>query len=157
MLREFVFDTIRLGGLGAALLSCVTLSGCSGSSSIDISKLPPPVNVALPTTAGEATQIAAADALGRIGQPAVPALSEALADPDAVVRLQACRALAYMGAKAAPAVPQLVKRLYLDSEEAVRLQAARALGQIGEDAKPAVPPLMEMLKGQTRQTTNDKG
>jgi len=60
-----------------------------------------------------------------------------------------------MGDKASPAVPELVQRLY-DSEEAVRMQAANALGQIGEDARPAVPQLVEMLKGQARQTINDK-
>ena len=131
------------------------MSGCNSSSSIDIAKLPPPVNVALPSTAGEATQIAAADALGRIGGPAVPALADALSNTDAVVRLQACRALAYMGARASPAVPQLVERLY-DSEEAVRTQAAGALGQIGEEARPAVPQLMEMLKGKPAPAKNDK-
>src|SRR5262249_4514359 len=131
------------------------LSGCNSGSTLDTTNLPPPVNAALPTTAGETTQVAAADALGRIGLPAVDSLAEALSDPSAVVRLQACRALAYMGAKAAPAVPALVQRLY-DSEEAVRTQAANALGQIGEGAGPAVPPLMEMLKGRTPQTINDK-
>jgi hypothetical protein len=133
----------------------VALAGCNGSTSIDISKLPAPVNVALPITAGESTQIAAADALGRIGGPAVPALADALTDPNAVVRLQACKALAYMGAKASPAVPELVQRLY-DSEEAVRMQAANALGQIGEEARPAVPQLVEMLKGQSDKTINSK-
>jgi len=110
--------------------------GCNGSTSIDLAKLPPPVNVALPSTAGEATQIAAADALGRIGSPAVQSLAQSPSDQDAVVRLHACKALAYMGAKASPAVPELVQRLY-DSEEAVRVQAANALGQIG--TKPSWP------------------
>jgi hypothetical protein len=155
MLPKLGFKTIRLDVLVTVGLSFMMLSGCSGSSSIDISKLPPPVNVALPTTAGEATQIAAADALGRIGAPAVPALAGALSDSDAVVRLQACRALAYMGARASPAVPDLVQRLY-DSEEAVRTQAANALGQIGEEARPAVPPLMEMLKGKATGGKSDK-
>src|SRR5262245_31191796 len=154
---KFVLEMLRIGVLGAVVSGLITLSGCNGGSSLDISKLPPPVNVALPTTAGEATQIAAADALGRIGQPAVPALSDALSDPDAVVRLQACRALAYMGARASAAVPELVKRLYVDPEEAVRTQAANALGQIGDEAKPAVPSLMEMLKGRKPQTTSDQG
>jgi HEAT repeats len=143
------------GSLLCVVFGVVALTGCNGSTSIDISKLPPPVNVALPVTAGESTQIAAADALGRIGGPAVPALADALTDPNAVVRLQACKALAYMGAKASPAVPELVQRLY-DSEEAVRMQAANALGQIGEESRPAVPQLVEMLKGQTRQTINDR-
>jgi hypothetical protein len=139
----------------AVTIGPVMMTGCNGSSSIDISKLPPPVNVALPTTAGETTQIAAADALGRIGGPAVPALSDALSDSDAVVRLQACKALAFMGAKASPAVPELVQRLY-DSEEAVRTQAANALGQIGDEARPAVPQLVEMLKGKGAGTKSDK-
>src|SRR5262249_50294106 len=123
MLPKLGFKAIRSDLLVAVGLSLGMLSGCGGSSSMDLAQLPAPVNVALPSTAGEPTQIAAADALGRIGGPAVPALAGALSDPNAVVRLQACKALAYMGARASPAVPDLVQRLY-DSEEAVRMQAA---------------------------------
>jgi len=76
MRATFVVQSSCIGLLGAVWLA--GLSGCNSSTSIDISKLPAPVNVALPVTAGDATQIAAADALGRIGNPAVPALAGAL-------------------------------------------------------------------------------
>jgi HEAT repeat protein len=128
----------------ASLLVCVFLTGCGGPST-ETTKLGEPVNVALQATAGEPIQLAAADALGRIGEPAVPALTEALFDGNAVVRLQAARALGYMGAQATAAVPALERALH-DQDEAVRQQAALALGQIGPPAAPAVPSLLQMLK-----------
>lgn len=134
---------IILGVMGAGLLA---IAGCGGESSNDLPKNPPPVNTALPMSSAELTQTAAADALGRIGQPAVQPLCEALVDPNATVRLQACKALAYMGAEASNAVPSLIHTLN-DPEESVRIQAANALGQIGAPAKDAVPPLMQMLRG----------
>ncbi len=74
-------------------------------------------------------------------------LSEALSDPDPSVRTEACRALAFMGAKAKDAVPSLTRTLS-DSEENVRVEAAHALGQIGEPAQLAIPELMQMLHKQ---------
>ncbi|HVX10313.1 MAG TPA: HEAT repeat domain-containing protein [Pirellulales bacterium] len=87
----------------------------------------------------------AADALARIGDPALPALIATLQDPDHSIRAQAARALARMGPKAAPAVPELIVALD-DSNEEVRQGAARALGQIGADAEEAVPALIKALK-----------
>jgi HEAT repeat protein len=87
----------------------------------------------------------AADALARIGDPALPALVATLRDPDHSVRAQAARALARMGPKAASAVPELIIALD-DSNEEVRQGAARALGQIGADAEKAVPALIKALK-----------
>jgi HEAT repeat protein len=63
-----------------------------------------------------------------------------------VVRLQSCRALAYMGAQGKDAVPALIRTLN-DPIIAVRDAAADALGQIGLPAAPAVPALMQMLRG----------
>ena len=111
-------------------------SGCNGAPSVETGKLPSPVNVAMPATTGDNSQLAAADALGRIGEPAVASLTNVLTDPDPVVRLQACRALAYMGSQAKEAVPYLTQTLG-DQNEAVRQQAAVALGQIGSPAAPA--------------------
>ena len=105
-------------------------AGCNGAPSVETGKLPSPVNVAMPATTGDNSQLAAADALGRIGEPAVTSLTNVLTDPDPVVRLQACRALAYMGLQAKEAVPYLTQALG-DQNEAVRQQAAVALGQIG--------------------------
>ncbi|HEX5497809.1 MAG TPA: HEAT repeat domain-containing protein [Thermomicrobiales bacterium] len=92
----------------------------------------------------------AADALARIGEAAVPALIEGLADPNPAVRAQAARALARMGPKGHAAVPALILALE-DEHESVRLNAARALGQIGPDAQEAVPALIRTLKDPTNQ------
>jgi hypothetical protein len=142
-MRAKIADILVLGALA--------LAGCNGQPSMDTQKLPPPVNAVFQPTAGESSQIAAADALGRIGQPAVAALSESLTDVNPVVRLQSCRALAYMGAQAKDAVLPLIQTLN-DPEEAVREGAAEALGQIGQPAAPAVPALMQMLHSSGQQS-----
>jgi HEAT repeat protein len=130
---------LTLGGL------CV-LAGCNSEPSMDTTKLPPAVNMTVQTTDAHPAQTAAANALGQIGEPAVPALSESLSDADPIVRLQSCRALAYMGIQAKDAVPALIRALS-DPEQGVREAAAAALGQVGTPAAPAVPALMQMLHG----------
>jgi HEAT repeat protein len=127
---------------GLLALIAILIAGCNSEPSTDSAKLPQPVNVVLQPAAGNPTQIAAADALGRIGQTAVPALSESLTDPDPFIRLQTCNALAYMGAQAKDAVPALIRE-----------GAAGALGQIGAPATPAVPALMQMLRGKSTPAT----
>lgn len=89
-------------------------------------------------------QETAADALGRIGPPAVPALVEALKSPEADVRLKAVDVLARMGNDAKDATPDLI-RLLDDPDERIRKAATRALGIIGPEAAPAVPALMRSL------------
>ena len=90
----------------------------------------------------------AADALTRIGPPAVPMLVEALRSTDDEVRRQACAVLMRMGPDAKDAVPELV-RLLEDPDEDLRRMAAIALGRIGPDAGQAVPQLMRrMLEGE---------
>ena len=89
-------------------------------------------------------QEAAADALGRIGAAAVPALVETLQNPSAAARLKGVEVLGRMGADARDAVPQLV-RLLDDPDPAVRKAAARTLGRIGPAAHEAVPALMKSL------------
>jgi len=89
-------------------------------------------------------QEVAADALGRIGAPAVPALIEALKNADPAVRLEVVEVLGRMGDEAADAVPSLLKLLD-DPDPGVRKAAARTLGQIGPAAKDAVPALMRAL------------
>jgi HEAT repeat protein len=138
--------------VGILMFAALAIAGCNGEPSMETSKLQQPVNVLLQPTAGDSSQIAAADALGRIGQPAVAALSDSLTDADPMVRLQSCRALAYMGAQAKDAVPALIRSLN-DSNEAVREGAAAALGQIGQPASPAVPALMQMLRGSSLTTS----
>lgn len=87
----------------------------------------------------------AAIALSQIGSPAVPALTEALKDNRADVRLNAALALGRIGAVAKPSVPPLIE-LSKDPNLAVQQQAIVALGQIGVDAQPAVPVLVAALK-----------
>jgi HEAT repeat protein len=89
-------------------------------------------------------QEAAAEALGRIGAAAVPAVVQTLHSPDAAVRLKGVEVLGRMGADAREAVPQLV-RLLDDPDLAVRKAAARTLGRIGPAAHEAVPALMKSL------------
>jgi HEAT repeat protein len=89
-------------------------------------------------------QETAADALGHIGAPAVPALMQALQSSDVQVRVKAADVLGRMGADATDAVPELV-RLLDDPDERVRKTAARALGRIGPAAQAAIPALLRSL------------
>ena len=83
----------------------------------------------------------AAEVLKLIGRPAIPALAKALKNSDANVRSSA--ASAWSDIKTA--VPQLVP-LLKDSNANVRIIAASALGSIGAAAKTAVPQLIPLLK-----------
>lgn len=89
-------------------------------------------------------QQAAADALGRIGPPAVPPLVAALDSSDPETRLRAAEVLARMGSDAKDAVPALT-RLLDDPHEPIRKAATRALGRIGPAAEEAVPALVRAL------------
>jgi len=83
---------------------------------------------------------AAAEALVKIGQPAVDSLIKRLEDSDKYVRKKAAEALGKIGDKRA--VEPLIKALG-DSEWYVRWKAAEALGKIGD--KRAVEPLIKAL------------
>ena len=85
------------------------------------------------------------DALSRIGTAAIPALVDALQNPDPLLRRHAAQALARIGPEARDAVPDLIVALQ-DRDEEVRKNVARALGQIGPAAEAAVPALLEELK-----------
>ncbi|MEG3955036.1 HEAT repeat domain-containing protein [Microcoleus sp. herbarium2] len=87
----------------------------------------------------------AAYVLRRMGPPAIPALAKALKNSDANVRRDAAYALGRMGAEAKTAVPQLVP-LLKDSDAKVRSNAASALEEIGAKAKTAVPQVVRLLK-----------
>jgi hypothetical protein len=89
-------------------------------------------------------QEAAADALGRIGKPAIPQLIESLKSENPEVRLISAQVLARMGSDAEEAVPHLIPLLE-DSDERIRKAAARTLGRIGPEAAAAVPGLMQTL------------
>ena len=86
----------------------------------------------------------ASDALGNLGQVALPVLMKALAVGDADARSDAARTIGKMGKGAGDAVAALKQMLY--SEQASMCEAAaEALGGIGE---PAVPTLVEALHEQ---------
>jgi HEAT repeat protein len=90
----------------------------------------------------------AAVAIGDLGpgaRAAVPALIEALRDPNATVRFQAAISLGCIGPEARAAVPALIGTLK-DGVFFVRGWSAFALGEIGPEAAQAVPMLAEGLK-----------
>jgi HEAT repeat protein len=90
-----------------------------------------------------------------LGQPrewapgVVTALIRVLDDKDIEVHREATRALRYMGAAAARAVPRLIQDLK-DKRALIRCEAAGALFFIGPAAKAAVPALIEALKDEDR-------
>lgn len=90
----------------------------------------------------------AADALARIGPPAVPQVTVMLSDPNPELRIRAAHILAQIGPDAKQAVPELVNRLR-DEDQDVRKAAAHALGQMGPSASAAVPALLRA----TQETT----
>jgi HEAT repeat protein len=98
----------------------------------------------------------AARALGRIGEAAVPQLTQALSDPNPLVRKRAADVLARIGPDAKDAVPALIRSLG-DRDEEVRKAATRALGEIGPGAAEAVPRLIEALREPARLDSPDNG
>jgi HEAT repeat protein len=87
----------------------------------------------------------AAQALARIGKPALQPLIETLKnDKDSGARAAAAFALGQMGPLSATALPDLTAALR-DGEERVRGSSASALARLGPAAKGAIPPLVEMV------------
>jgi hypothetical protein len=72
----------------------------------------------------------------------VPALIEALHDPEVLVRREAARALGEIGTEAKPAVPALIEVVKKDT--CFASSAVQALGNIGSPAKDAIPALLEL-------------
>jgi CubicO group peptidase (beta-lactamase class C family) len=87
---------------------------------------------------------AAATALSRIGEAAVPALIQALGDGRPPVRHSAAIALGRLGPAGRKAVPALTRAL-ADSQETIRHAAAVALGGLGSAALEASPALTDLL------------
>ena len=85
-----------------------------------------------------------ADALAVIGEPALAALVEALADPQEHVRASAAYGLGEMGALARGAVDALAG-VVRDDTAAVRFHAISALGMIGEPVPPIIDALLPVL------------
>jgi HEAT repeat protein len=83
----------------------------------------------------------AADTLGKLGEPAVNPLVEALKAPTPSVRRYAALALKELGVKAKKAVPLLTEALH-DKDPSTRPFAAQALAAVGPDAKAAASELI---------------
>ncbi len=79
----------------------------------------------------------------------VSATTQALKSADKDTRVNACVELAKAGAKAAPAVPDLIP-LLKDKDSEVKRLAAYALMEIGPGAKAAIAPLRELLNDPER-------
>ena len=90
---------------------------------------------------------AAAEALAKIGTPAVPRVLLLLQDPNPRVRQRGAEILAKMGPPAKRGVNELIYLLH-DHDPAVRVAAAGALGSIGSDAANAIPVLIEQVAHQ---------
>lgn len=90
----------------------------------------------------------AAEALALAGEPAVPALVEALRAEQEHVRASAAYGLGELGARAAGAVPALVAALD-DAAPAVRFHVISALGLIGEPRQPIIDALLPVLDAET--------
>jgi len=90
-----------------------------------------------------------ARALGKIGVPSVPAVTElarlTISDPDSLVREHAAEALGDIGPAAADGIPALVKALH-DPVARVRRDAVRALGQMGPAAKAVLGDIRSLQK-----------
>jgi HEAT repeat protein len=83
-------------------------------------------------------------ALGQIGEPAIPALTKVLNDPQPAVRLAALLAFNFMGKHACGAVPEL-SRLLRDPESEVRNVAAITLAGAGAERAVIFTGLKECL------------
>ena len=90
------------------------------------------------------TYAAAVKALREMGPDAVPALVKGLKNPDAKMREESARTLAFIGPDAKGAVEALIEALK-DSEPPVRSNSAWALGEIGSAAVAAIPALIAAL------------
>jgi len=85
------------------------------------------------------------EALGKIGEPAVPDLIQALQAVEDNTRRATLRALEEMGPVAAPAVPALIA-FVADKNPEIRRGAMNVLRSIGKKAAAAVPNLAKALQ-----------
>lgn len=123
--------SLPLAGYGAALVLTVLLAGCQSTRGSG----PPATDAALSPTIARLTaslrkedgRESAQAALVALGEPAVPALSEALRDPDPEVRLAAIETLERI--QTATVVEPLLAAAQ-DREAVVRLRAVEALGMV---------------------------
>lgn len=92
------------------------------------------------------------------GAEAVPALLELLNHPEVLVRWNAARTLGKIGEPALPAVPGLLKQLESDPDPLVQEHAAEALGDIGVKVlanTDVIPALAKALKNPDQRVRRD--
>lgn len=97
----------------------------------------------------EQVQYKAQSALATVGTQVIPSLIQAMKDPRPHVRVHAIWAVSAFGPKAKVAVPALIERLK-DENHLVRRRAASAFWGIGPAARDAVPALAAALKDKDR-------
>jgi HEAT repeat protein len=102
------------------------------------------LQAALQSGDSDRLRVAAAHCLGELGpaaKEAGPALTRALRDESASVRLAAALALVRVGGNAEEVVAALAELVQEWGDSEVRWQAALALGRMGADAQAAAPAL----------------
>jgi HEAT repeat protein len=124
-----------------AILAALCVAACSSEPK------PPDPTALVEKLKSADSQVSGAASLDliRLGEPAVPALTELLRDPDPARRALAARTFWGMGAKAGGAASALGQAL-ADSETPVRVGAAMALDNMGPAAAPAVAALAKALR-----------
>jgi len=86
---------------------------------------------------------------------AIPAIVNAMTDPDGLVRYEAGRALSHFGPKAKAAVPQIMAMLKdPQTKSELRYDAIRVLPDIGPDTKAALGVLVEALDDKEVEVRN---
>ncbi len=86
------------------------------------------------------------DALSLIGPDSVAPLRESLASPDPKFREGSARALGALGELAAPAGPDLLRRLTQETDQAARIGILSTLPRLGLPQEQILPPLLTALR-----------
>src|SRR5262249_35582340 len=114
-IRSLAAEAVLLAGADSEI-AILALAGCLGDANLQV-------------------RMAASKTLGTIGQPAVPVLTDFLANKNENVRLHAAMGLAQMSAGVAQAAIPALSHAMKDKNELVRQQAATALGKVGPAAE----------------------
>jgi HEAT repeat protein len=100
----------------------------------------------LTETTNEGLAEQAAQALGHIGEPAVPVLRRVLENGPPQRAAMAARAIVHVGPAARDVEPLLIKQLQAAKDERAEVVFIEALVGLGPAAKAAVPALLEVAK-----------
>lgn len=111
----------------------------------------PPLIAMFPDTEA----IRAVSRFGPAGAPAVPLLTELLKHETMGVRWQAVGALGKIREPALPALPEIIRLTLSDPEPRVREHSAEAIGNIGPAAADGIPALVKALKDAAPRVRRD--